>query len=98
MKNFCDENYNFYGIKSYNLENKKNTIIDYNISKDRKQNNNIKNKDNFVYKNKNNEKKLDLIENKNTILYQPEFNENFSFSPLGTLKEKKIKIMIKNIN
>ena len=86
MKNFCDENYNFYGIKSYNLENKKNTIIDYNISKDRKQNNNIKNKDNFVYK------------NKNTILYQPEFNENFSFSPLGTLKEKKIKIMIKNIN
>ena len=84
-KNFCDENNDFDGIKSFNIENKKNIIMDYNISKDRKQNNNTKNKDNFIYQN--NGKKIDLIENKNTIFDQPEFNENFSFSPFGTLKE-----------
>ena len=97
-KEIYEDSY-FHEFKSFNDEysnNKKeyNSKI-YKKSKDLKDLNNIdKNNDNqinIIKKNNNNEE--------NTIFYQPEFDENFTFSPFGTINEPiHKKHIIKNIN
>ena len=98
---YISEDSYFNEFKSYNEEytaNKKEDKInlEYNSqivkkSKDLKEiNRNNKDQINII-KNNNNEE--------NTIFYQPEFNDNFSFSPFCSINEPKHKkLIIKNIN
>ena len=95
-KKITDETNKKFGIKSYNKEysyNKNNINLDYNIRKDKKD------KEKINYINTESEKMMDATNNRNydnTIFYQPEFNENFSFSPLGTIREPLNKKSIYN--
>ena len=86
---------NKYGLKSFNHDNHENKqYFDY-ITSISKEENNIKDiKDNGnnldLYKNKivnNNVINKNINNEDNTITYQPEYNDNFGFSPFGTIKE-----------
>ena len=85
-----------FGIKSNNKEfsyNKNNINLDYNIPKDKND------REKIDYINAESGKMMDETNNQNydnTIFYQPEFNENFSFSPLVTIREPPNKKNIYN--
>ena len=90
-KKITEDSNKKFGIKSYNKEysnNKNNINLDYNIPKHEKN-----------YINTESEKMMDATNNRNydnTIFYQPEFNENFSFSPFVTIREPLNKKSIYN--